>query len=238
MVKLADAFITNSQAGKLYLTKVLSVQTSQVFARPYEVPFSEALLQQIQDNELQSLQSLPKPIFLFIGQLIPRKGLECLLEACVMLKQQGYNNYTLLIIGEGEQRKELEAFSKAQSLPVQWVGWIDYDSLGAYFKQSDVFVLPTIEDTWGMVILEAMTFGKPILCSKGAGASEMVIEGENGYLFEPEDIEGLAKAMGHFLDNPQLISSMGLSSQTAIAQHTPEEAAKFLAGVISFVGNP
>ncbi|PAX54860.1 glycosyltransferase family 4 protein [Brunnivagina elsteri] len=233
MAKWGDAFVTNSKAGKLYLTEVLGAQPELVFAQPYEVPVSAALLQQVQNSHPEQLRLLPKPIFLFVGQLIPRKGIRCLLKACATLKTRGRNDYTLLIIGEGEQRQELEAFSKEQDLPVKWLGWVDYGSLGNYFKVADVFVLPTIEDTWGMVVLEAMVFSKPILCSTGAGASEMVIEGENGYLFEPENIEELAKSMCRFMDGSD-IAHMGSISQKLIAQYTPKAAAKFLADVTYF----
>jgi glycosyltransferase involved in cell wall biosynthesis len=233
MVKFTDAFITNSQSGKLYLTQILGAQSERVFARPYEVPVSSALLQ-FQNPLPEWLRSQPKPIFLFIGQLIPRKGIEYLLKACANLKASGIKEYTLLIIGEGEQRHELETFSQEHDLPVKWLGWIDYCSLGSYFKVADVFVLPTIEDTWGMVVLEAMAFGKPILCSKGAGASELVVEGESGYLFEPENIEDLAQAMRCFVNRPDLITVMGKTSQELIAQYTPGAAAEFLAKVTYF----
>jgi glycosyltransferase involved in cell wall biosynthesis len=82
-----------------------------------------------------------------------------------------------------------------------------------------------------MVVLEAMVFGKPILCSKGAGAYEMVIEGENGYLFEPQNPEEIAEGMRRFIDNPELAASMGEKSKQLIGQYTPEAAAKSMAEV-------
>ena len=236
MVKLADAFITNSKAGEAYLTKCLGAKASRIFTRPYEVPSTEALLKQCQDTKLANLK-LRHPVFLFVGQLIPRKGLSFLLEACVILKKRGYKNYTLLVVGDGAQREELQDLSQTYDLEdcVQWLGHIDYDSLPTYFQSADVFVIPTLEDTWGMVILESMVFGKPVLCSKWAGASEMVMEGKNGYVFDPDDCKKLAELMCRFIDNPELVTSMGISSQQLIAQHTPEAAVKFFTEVISFV---
>jgi glycosyltransferase involved in cell wall biosynthesis len=86
-----------------------------------------------------------------------------------------------------------------------------------------------------MVILEAMAFGKPILCSKWAGASELIMEGENGYLFDPHTPQAIAQAMRRLLDNPDLISSMGQRSQEIIAQYNPTTAAQFLAKVTNAV---
>lgn len=236
MTQLADAFITNSLAGKTYLTEVLRAEESCVFARPYEVPDAKALLNLLKDADPAELQ-LRRPVFLFIGQLIPRKGLQLLLEACIILQTKGYHNYTLLVVGDGPQREEFEAFSRNHGLEdyVKWAGWVGYGNLGSYFHNADVFVLPTLEDTWGMVVLESMTFGKPVLCSKFAGASEMVVEGENGYLFDPHEPEGLAKVMCRFIEDPDLIISMGKESQQLIAQHAPETAAQFLAEVTSVV---
>ncbi len=235
MVRFTDAFITNTTGGKTYLTKVLGADEHCVFARPYQVPDVKTLLGH-QEETSESEPGLQRPVFLFVGKILPRKGLKFLLEACAILKQQGYQRYTLLIVGDGEQREELEVYSQNQGLTdcVQWVGWGNYDRLGNYFRRADVFVFPTLEDIWGVVLLEAMAFGKPILCSKWAGSSELVVEGENGYIFDPYHPKELAEMMRRFIDAPELIVSMGHKSQQLIAQHNPEAAAKFLAEVTSF----
>ncbi|MFM7447366.1 MAG: glycosyltransferase, partial [Leptolyngbyaceae cyanobacterium] len=105
---------------------------------------------------------------------------------------------------------------------------VDYESLGAYFEATDVFIFPTLEDIWGMVVLEAMAFRKPVICSKWAGAVEMIDQGKTGYIVDPHNVEELAGAMRLFIKNPELISTMGEKSCQVISQHTPEIAAKFL----------
>lgn len=234
MVKAADALITNSQAGKDYLIDILKAQANKVFQQPYEVPATKALLGQAQ---AQGSLQFPSPVFLFVGGLIPRKGLNLLLEACAILQQQGCHNYTLLVVGDGAQRQELETFAAKHQLTnnLQWVGRVDYGKLGAYFNAADLFILPTLEDTWGVVVLEAMVLGKAVLCSKWAGASEIVIDGENGYVFDPLKPEELAAIMRRFIDQPELAIAMGKKSQQLMAQYTPESAAEFLAKTITFV---
>ncbi|NEP47001.1 MAG: glycosyltransferase, partial [Okeania sp. SIO2H7] len=145
--------------------------------------------------------------------------------------------YSLLILGEGAQREELEIFTKEQDLEdcVKWIGKVKYDRLGAYFSSSDVFILPTLEDVWAVVVLEAMACGKAILCSQFAGAAEMIVEGENGYIFDPHQTEILAEIMLSFIKNPNLAISMGEKSRQLIEKHNPKEAAKFLSQVTSFV---
>jgi glycosyltransferase involved in cell wall biosynthesis len=235
MVKASDGCITNSHGGKVYLLEILKAKPERVFAYPYEVP---AIPESKTITEIKSdIVHLKQPFFLFVGGLIPRKGLHLLLQACNLLTQQGYNDYTLLVVGDGSQQEELQHYCQKNHLTdfVKWVGRVDYDSVRAYFDRADVFVLPTLEDTWGMVVLEAMVAGKPILCSKWAGASELVIDGENGYCFDPYETEQLAQLMSSFIDNPDLATQLGNNSQKLMKQYTPEAAAQFLAEVTSLV---
>ena len=234
MVERADAYITNSKTGKEYLIQVLGAKPERVFSQPYEIPSALSLIGNSNKTTLE-IKLSEKPVFLFVGRIVSRKGLHSLLEACLLLKQQGYQNYTLLIVGEGEQRPELEAFCQQQDLAncVQWVGKVDYQDIGNYFQAADIFILPTIEDTWGVVILEAMLFGKPILCSQGAGSSELIINGENGYVFDPQNRAELAQLMAKLIDNSDLIPAMGKASRQQIANYTPEIAAKHLAEIVN-----
>ncbi|PSB03514.1 glycosyltransferase family 4 protein [Merismopedia glauca] len=234
MVKLADACISNSQAGKAYLIEVLQASPIQVFAHPYEVPSLTTLTQA---KPIPELEQLPHPIFLFIGSTIARKGLILLLEACTYLQQQGKDNYTLLIVGDGEQKSELEAFCDQNKLTkcVRWIGRVNYDELGAYLTCADVFILPTLEDTWGVVISEAMIVGKAILCSKFAGAVEMIQDGENGYSFNPNNVQELSEKMIKFIDNQELAAIMGKKSQEIMKQYTPEAAANLMSQVVESI---
>lgn len=233
MVKAADAYITNTKAGKYYLTKVLNAEENRVFAMPYEVPDAKSLLGHPQQAEVSHLE-LQQPIFLFVGHIVKRKGLHFLLQACSLLMKQGHYNYTLLIAGEGEQREECEAFSKNNNLEdcVKWLGRVDYDQLGAYFQKADVFILPTLEDTWGLVVLEAMLFSKPVLCSKWAGSAELIVDGENGYVFDPHQPEKLAELMLWFMNNLSCIKDMGAKSKEIMANYTPEYVSTSLVKIL------
>jgi len=226
MARLADAFVVNSRAGKSYLLDVLRVKPDRVFARPFLVPSLKALLHHSEAEAPQLDSTLKRPIFLFVGQVIPRKGLKDLLEACLLLKQQGYENFTLMIVGDGEQRSELETFVQEFYLHAQvtWVGKVSYRLLGNYFQFADVFIFPTYDDIWGMVLTEAMAFGKPVICSTGAGAVEMVVDGENGFVVDPGKVTLLSELMQRFLDRPMLIQSMGAESLKVMQQNTPTHA--------------
>jgi glycosyltransferase involved in cell wall biosynthesis len=229
MARFADAFVVNSQSGKFYLLNTLQINSEKIFAKPFLVPSLKALQQYTQAEEVKLLQSnrcQQRPILLFVGQIVPRKGLKTLLEACHLLRQRGYTSYTLMIVGDGEQRTELESLAQEADLEQQvvWTGKIPYHCLGAYFQLADLFIFPTYDDIWGMVLTEAMAFGKPVICSSAAGASEMIMEGSNGYTYPPEQVDRLTEVITKFLDNPALIKQFGDSSLHIMAKNTPKDA--------------
>jgi glycosyltransferase involved in cell wall biosynthesis len=230
MVHAADACITNSRAGRAYLIEILKANAHRVFTQPYEVPDSDQWRGACATNDRVPPSEI---VFLFVGGLIPRKGLHLLLEACRILHQREHRHYTLLVVGEGPERTRLEQFCQDYDLGhlVRWLGRVEYGHLGAIFQQADVCILPTLEDTWGMVVLEAMAAGKPMICSKWAGACELVIDGKNGYHVDPRQPESIATAMASYLSDPDLVATMGQQSQILMAPYTPETAAQFLSQV-------
>lgn len=236
-----DAFITNSRAGKEYLVGQLGADESKVFTKPYEVPDPSLSL----DNSTQPTSPFRwadtgRPIFLFVGQLIRRKGISFLLEACRVLRDKGYDIWTLVIVGDGPLRTQLQNYAESMGLgdSVHWEGWVSNDRLGTYLQSADIFIFPTLEDIWGMAVLEAMLFKKPILCSKEAGAAELIQEGKNGFTFDPTQPEILAELMKILIDRPELIGHMGEQAGQSMRPLTPEATARHLASVIERVGNP
>jgi glycosyltransferase involved in cell wall biosynthesis len=230
----ADAFVTNSHAGKAYLTDVLGADPNCVFVHPYEVASPHLLFESQQQLDLAKAK---KPVFITVGQLIPRKGIDLLLEACMLLKSQGLNDYTVWIAGKGPQQEELEAKTEQAGLSeqIKFLGWVDYSSLGYYFSAADVFVFPTLADTWGLVTLEAMAIGKPAICSQYAGTAEMVADGENGYVIDPKRPQMLADKMKVFIQRPELAIAMGEKAKQSMSRYSPEVVAQSLQSVVSFV---
>ncbi len=231
------AFLSNSRSGRDYLIEVLKADKERIFTENYLVPDAVALLKNVEEQHEAVKSDQKRPVFLYVGRIKQRKGLKNLLVAFAMLDRSGYRDYTLSIVGTGVQRLELEAYISQHNLQdrVNWIGWVDYGSLGTYFQQADVFVFPSFEDVWGMVVSEAMVFGKPIICSKGAGVSELIVEGENGYVFDPNDPQELADKMQRLLDRPELIPTMGRSAQQSIARTTSVTAATAFVEVADFV---
>jgi len=236
--KFSDAFITNSKSGKSYLVQFLKAKKELVFVRPYLVPDIKNMSEKKVDVK-KLLKDEKRPVFLYVGLIIKRKGLKFLIESFAALKRKGYDDFTLVIAGEGPQRLELESMVEEVGIEkqVKWIGWVDYSSLGCFFNSSDIFVFPTFEDTWGLVVLEAMAFGKPVLCSELAGAMEMVQNGENGFIFNPalDKPEELSEILRRFIDNPNLVKRMGEKSKQLASSHTPKTVANNLKYIIEFV---
>jgi glycosyltransferase involved in cell wall biosynthesis/O-antigen/teichoic acid export membrane protein len=227
----ADGAVSNMRAGVEYLQGVIRMKEETLLCQPYQVPECSVLRTATDGPQLDFA---PRPTFLFVGSLISRKGWSGLIEAANLLRQGGMESFSVILAGSGEQMAELNELVHSHRLEqhVTYVGKVPYQNLGAYYQAADVFVLPTHEDVWGLVLLEAMAFGKPVLCSTYAGASEMVTHGENGFIFDSHKPSDLADGMARFIQEPSLIERFGARAANAVARYTPKRAARSLAGLV------
>jgi glycosyltransferase involved in cell wall biosynthesis len=176
----------------------------------------------------------PRPRFLYAGQLVPRKGVDYLLSAWSILQKVTRTHGSLLIVGEGSQQPELQRQVRTLLLKeVYFPGKVEHAALGSWYRSCDVFVFPTLEDTWGNVVPEAMAFGKPTLCSQYACAAELVSHGENGFIFDPKNPQELAGLMLKFVNSPQLMAKFGRKSKEIMRSHTMNTAVRAIADVIN-----
>ena len=136
-------------------------------------------------------------VFFFCGALIERKGVEPLLKAWKRYTQT-HPNDTLLMVGGGELESKLrEEFA---SIPTVFIeGRKEYSEVCKYYAIADVFILPTIEDNWSLVIPEAMSCGLPVATSIYNGChSELIQEGENGTIFDTYNEDSIIQALDFF----------------------------------------
>ena len=237
MVRFADGGVSNTRTGVEYLNSVIGMSRSKLLHHPYQVPDSSVLSS---GENAPSLNRVQRPSFLFVGRLISAKGWTSLIEAANLLVKRGLDSFSVIFVGAGDQVEEMSALVRAYGLEhhVHHTGKVAYQDLGDYYRAADVFVFPTHEDVWGLVLLEAMAFGKPVLCSTNAGSKEMVSHGENGFVFDSHNPEELANYMAHFIGDPTLIARFGARALDAVAPFTPARAAQALAGLATGTTRP
>lgn len=144
-----------------------------------------------------------------IGRLHPTKGHTAFIKTATQLRLK-FPNLHLLLIGDGPLRQDLESELKQSTIPHTLTGYLPqaYKALPAM----DLFVLPSVSEGMGLVLLEAMQAGIPIVASAVGGIPEVVRAGKDGLLVPPGDVEGFSAACSKILDNPDLAKSLVLSS--------------------------
>jgi glycosyltransferase involved in cell wall biosynthesis len=137
-------------------------------------------------------------VFLFSGQLSHRKGVDTLIQAFKRVTEPA----ALVLLGDGPLRMSLEAMSAELENPVVFAGHRSQEELPDFFATADVFVLPSRNDGWAVVINEACAAGLPVLTSKQTGAaSDLVEQDRNGFVFDCEDVEGFSTAMSTLVND-------------------------------------
>jgi phosphatidylinositol alpha-mannosyltransferase len=151
-----------------------------------------------------------KTNILFVGRLEKRKGLKYLLEAYSRLKWD-LPEIRLLVVGPGNPDQDSYRILSARNLQdVVFLGRVSYDDLARYYATADIFCAPsTGSESFGVVLLEAMAAGKPIVASDNEGYSSVVTHGEQGFLFPRRNSEALAETLGYLVRNPDLAHRMG-----------------------------
>lgn len=124
--------------------------------------------------------------FLFVGRLVKEKNLKLLINVFNELPQ-----YTLTIVGFGEQEKELKHLAKAN---ISFLGAIENKQLSKIYQSHDVFILPSQSETWGLVVEEALNNGLPVIVSEHVGCHEAIVNDSNGLVFSPYNSESALKS--------------------------------------------
>ena len=154
------------------------------------------------------------PNVLFVGRHEPRKGLLDLLKAHRILRRSGYEN-RLLVVGSGPQEREARRYVAVRGLKgVEFLGKVSDAEKAQLYRTADVFVSPaTGGESFGIVLLEAMAAGAPIVASDIHGYKGVVRRGREALLVPPHEPKELAIALGRLLDDPALRAEMGAAGR-------------------------
>jgi glycosyltransferase involved in cell wall biosynthesis len=221
-----DGFIFNSQTTKDVVSDVVKSGKPYIVAFPPTDRFGPG----VSESDIKARAEEPGPLrVLFLGNVIYRKGLHTLLEA-VSVQPLAYR---LDVVGslnsEPEYARGMQNKSQVSGLKsrVTFHGSLDNQELISKLKSSHVLVVPSSYEGFGIVYLEGMAFGLPAIGTTAGGASEIIHDGENGYLIPPDDARALAEKLSTLAHDRDLLVRLSLKAlERYRRQPTWEETAK------------
>jgi len=163
---------------------------------------------------------------LVVGRMDPIKRQDIVIKAIPHLTSE-FPDFEVVFVGNGSftssaegglshpkanvWHRQLQKLARELGVEkhVRFTGYLPDELLRAAYRRADVLVLPSRREGFGLVVAGAQLYKKPVVVSRGAGISEMIIEGTNGYTFEPQDVKGLVEKLRLVLKNSELAARMG-----------------------------
>ncbi len=213
-----DAFLVTGDSGARYL-RGLGIRDHKIFKIAYTTDISRFISAPLTRGAENAWR------LLYVGQLIERKGLLQFLE--VLSRWAALHpdrKLEFVVAGDGPLRERLKGFEAPANLKLVLLGNVDYQDLPPVYAEAGIFVLPTLADTWAVVVNEAMAAGLPVLGSAyGQAVSELVQDGVNGWTFRPDAGDEMAAALARCLDTSLLeLDSMREAARKVAAGLTPD----------------
>jgi glycosyltransferase involved in cell wall biosynthesis len=136
------------------------------------------------------------PLLLYVGRLGAEKEIEAIKPVL-----EAIPDARLALVGDGPHRQTLEQYFA--DTPTNFVGYLKGQELASAYASADAFIFPSRTETLGLVLLEAMAAGTPVVAARSGGIPDIVTDGVNGYLFDPTDAEGATVATQRLFANPE-----------------------------------
>jgi D-inositol-3-phosphate glycosyltransferase len=170
------------------------------------------------------------PILLFIGRLQPLKGIDTLLR-CTRVVRRRHDDIKVLIVGGGvdsddpherQERERLHTLVRQLDLAhhVQFIDAQPQEQLAYYYAASDVLVMPSHYESFGMVVLEAMACGTPVVASHVGGLASTVLPGQTGFLAPVGNVQAFARSVEQLISTPELWQSMSKAAHLRAQAYT------------------
>jgi glycosyltransferase involved in cell wall biosynthesis len=232
--KKIDYFIAIGENNKNFYLK-RNIENKNIGFAPYSVDnkLFEIKNKNNEGNVIKDKLKLSnsKKIILFASKLTERKHLDDLLKAYIKLeKPKPY----LLIVGSGEKAEETRSYITENKLDdVKLYGFKDQNEIKEFYTIADIFILPSIKETWGLVVNEAMCANCAIIVSDQVGsAKDLVVEGKNGYIYKARNIEELSNSIRRCLQNENYIK-YGNYSRVLIKKYNIDKTAEGIVKAIN-----
>jgi glycosyltransferase involved in cell wall biosynthesis len=222
---LCNGLLAVGSANAAYY-RAMGVPIEKIFLVPYTVDndrFIQATA--ITEDERRRIRlryqiPLDRPAVLYAAKFTRRKRAGDVLEAAKRLSSDKSAPFCVIMAGSGELEQELRAFCSQHDLTnVVFTGFINQSELPGLYGASDVFVLPSQDEPWGLAVNEAMCAGLPVVVSREVGCvPDLVQNGVNGFTPEAGDVEGLAGALGRLIADKDFRRRQGEASLLRIRQ--------------------
>lgn len=171
-----------------------------------------------------------EPVILCVAHLYPRKKVASLLRAMLLMRTRA----SLRIVGTGPEKESLESLAAELGLSdrVAFLGHVSFEGLVSEYRNADVFCLPSVQEGFGIVFLEAMAASLPIVACQAAAVPEVVADRECGLLAPPEDVPALAFALDRLTGNEEERRRMGAAGRRRVERFdAPAVAERFLEAI-------
>ena len=223
-VSLLDFMVVMSYKVSQYYSNEFNLDESKIIVSPIlQIPeklrMDASNLELFANKYVEQYNLRNKKVLLFVGRLITEKALSLFISNVhfVLLEEK---DSIFVIVGEGDEQPQLEELVKELRMEdkIVFVGRFDAPELYGWYLSASGFVLPSLSETFGAVVNEALIFGVPVLCSVYAGASSL-INSDNGSIFDPKDKKKTIEGLRLFLDKIKKIENIDLSSKPSLMEN-------------------
>ncbi|MBN1265951.1 MAG: glycosyltransferase family 4 protein [Anaerolineales bacterium] len=200
----ADSVLVNGEAGRRYLRQY-NFPEERMFTVPYSVDLSSY-------SPIEDLSPVVPGRILLVSALQERKGIIPFLETAIRWCERNPDRYLeMSFIGTGPLRTSIEQHPRPANLQIRMPGVLAFEEMPSVYSQADLLAFPTLADEWGQVVSESLASGRPVLGSLYSQAvEELIIEGENGWVFHPDFPGEMEAALSRALAvSPETLQRMG-----------------------------
>ncbi|MEO8098438.1 MAG: glycosyltransferase family 4 protein [Acidobacteriota bacterium] len=231
LLRMADAVIVNGRSGARYI-ELFGVSVDKIFKVPQTTDIQPFLDLPI------SRQEQPTRRLLYSGRLVELKGLgPFLIQLCLWAADHSSQKIELTFVGNGPARAEIERLALPANLRLRFLGNRPYADLPEVYGSADVLIFPTLADEWGLVVVEAMAAGLPVLGSLYSQAVEdLVIDNETGWTFRPDHPDEMSGALDRMLSTPPAaLLDMKCRARESVRHLTPARMAQDIEAALTYV---
>ena len=158
-------------------------------------------------------------LVLFLGRMVPEKGITTLIDAAKKIHET-YPECLFILAGKGPYLSDYKALVRKEGLEkhMLFIGYVNEREKATLLKRCDMLVVPSNYEPFGIVAIEGMAAGKPVIAARTGGLSSIINDGETGILFEPENVSDLSEKISTLIEDPTLCEKLGEKASYEVKQ--------------------